>query len=161
VGWPRVANDLSDINIPTEVLGEYDPVDMAGSIPDAEAAVATQVTEIVIMGPEYEPNQNLDYDTFWRMSWYDRITAQTGNTRTIFNRPSRFFATHGSLGGTPGYNDGWESSHTAYLYALDRTESMRADRYFCGILRARLNIVIRNISDSEYGFPLNNPTTIP
>lgn len=177
VGWSRgaaialwVANDLSDLGINVDFVGLYDPVDMSLWIPDGEAIVAPMIDRVDVVGPTLDA-PNLDYLIFERMSWdllsdglrtsIPYIRPESGNTNTLI---ARFLldASHGSIGGTPGYNDegldSWgEDWNTDYNYSVDRSNSIIADQIVREGLRAE-GWDVREIPEDEYGFPLENPT---
>ena len=174
LGWSRgamialwIANDLAGEGIPVEFVGLYDPVDMSLQIPDIESRVRNGITRLAIIGPT--PEVNIDYPLFLRMALADdygyRIRPEPGmdgriaNTSTLI---SRFWldASHGGIGGTPGFNDigirFWgEDWNTDYSYSSDRANSMTADE----IIRMQLLAVGIDVPlVNNYGFPLSNPT---
>ena len=146
-----VANDLSDAGIGVDYVGLMDPVDMAFSIPDSEGQVESGIKRLTIVGP-VEGAGNVDYGSFVRMSLQTRIFPAPGNNTTLI---ARFFlnASHGSIGGTPGYND--EAEDNEYDYLLDRQNSITTYEIIVAGLLAE-GIDIRGIDESEYGFPMTN-----
>ena len=99
------------------------------------------------------------------MAWNGIIRPALGNTNT--NTIIDHFltnASHGSIGGTPGYNDGGnltygERVNLFYNYSVDRANSILSDE----VVRQALRIQgweVRFIGKEEYGFPTYNPTAI-
>ncbi len=154
-GWSRgamiaqwVANELSDMGIGVDFVGLYDPVDMSEFIPDISVNVFHRIDRVGVVGPT--DGVNFDYLHFLRMAGY--ITPIGNNTIIeLF----ALDASHGSIGGTPGYND--PAERVNYDYALDRFNSILSDRAIRDGLN-REGIYFRFIEDDEYGFPTNNPT---
>jgi hypothetical protein len=179
VGWSRgamigsgVANALLTLeagDLPRTVafVGMYDPVDMSDWIPPAWAVVHPDVKAVTIVGPTggnpSDETFNVDFPVgdqfalndpiFVRMALLGRISvtgAATVEQRTFYN------GSHGALGGTPGFNrlhlDGSD-----YDYALDRRNSIQADKDVRNGMRAAgLGFVpVRN--DDWYGFPDERP----
>jgi len=165
VGWSRGAmiglwlgNDLATRGIKVDLVGLYDPVDMAGPIPDSTVYVLSGIDRVVVTGP-FIGASNKDYDTgivqFWRSD--DAIARAANNNRTVIPK-YKFNASHGALGGFPGYNDASEGS--SYDYTLDRYNAYVAD----DLVRIGLQVEgvrVSRRSESEYGYPTYNPTWIP
>jgi hypothetical protein len=164
VGWSRgamiaqwVANSLATSSISVDFVGEYDPVDMSTYIPDEQRFIQTGVKRVVTLGPLGGGNR--DFYIFKRMAVGGWIELNEGNSTTFL---AQFYlnASHGAIGGTPGFNDNslrfWgEIQNTDYAYVTDRNESMVADE----IIRAQilaLGIFVPVVVD--YGFPGVNPT---
>jgi hypothetical protein len=181
VGWSRgamiasgVANDLLTLapgDLPRTVVfvGMYDPVDMSDGINDAWARVHRDVKAVTIVGPADEdstrprlPRYNVDYSTFTRMALGEntdrgfqwRVTHQ--GTVDIIRHT--YNASHGAIGGTPGYNEDNEDPPAgAYNYVEDRRDSIQSDKDIRdGMRRAGLEFVPER-AEAWYGFPAVRP----
>jgi len=183
VGWSRGAMiglgvadallTLAATDLPRTVtfVGLYDPVDMADKIKPEWARVHRDVKAITIVGPtadrQTEDAFNVDYDVmdgglinphFVRMARGVRITtadnAATAVQRIFYN------ASHGALGGTPGYNrrhrDGGDFPKN-YNYALDVKFSIRTDKDIRADMRAAGLTFVPVRDDTWYGFPTERP----
>ncbi|MDO5576102.1 MAG: hypothetical protein Q4F84_03415, partial [Fibrobacter sp.] len=187
-----VANDISKDHIDVEFVGLYDPVDMAASIPDENGCIEPNVKNVMIVGPVSftgQPLFNPDYWTsdfdsisttngpFIRMSMYGRLTTSSGAT-TVVDR-FELNASHGAIGGLPGYNDQSENTvdartdaectienmfarkyTTSYSYSLDIASSFHAD-YRMRTKCVDLGIYIRVLEFDDYRFPSTNPVYSP
>ncbi len=101
-------------------------------------------------------NKWIDWFSSGQNTQAARLTRASGNTNTFIAR-AFYNASHGSIGGTPGYNDGQEGAD--YDYVIDRKNSILADQIMrAGLLAEGIDIVL--IDDDEYGFPLVNPDVI-
>jgi len=183
VGWSRGAMiasgvahallTLADGDLPRTVafLGMYDPVDMSNGIPPAWATIHAGVQAVTIIGPtadrQTEDAFNVDYPvadggfinpSFERMARGNRITTAQGAAA----EPQRIFynASHGAIGGTPGYNkrhrDGGEFPEN-YNYAEDRRNSILADKDVRAGMRAAGLTFVPDRDDAWYGFPAERP----
>jgi RHS repeat-associated protein len=145
-------------------IGMYDPVDMSHTIPAKWARVDARVENITIVGPSSgrDASFNVDYPVgsvdwgdppFTRMALSNRITV-TGPATNV----SRFSynASHGALGGTPGFNkrhaDGGE-----YDYLEDVKNSIRADGKIRAGMRAAEFEFVPVRDRAWYGFPDKRP----
>jgi hypothetical protein len=136
-------------------VGMYDPVDMSTAVDDRWAGIDARVKNVTIVGPASgrQADYNVDYPSFVRMSLNGRIT--TNGTATSISR-YQYNASHGSLGGTPGFNRRTEDDGR-YKYGEDLLGSIRADRNVrAGMRGAGLEFVPKR-SDSWYGFPATRP----
>ena len=184
VGWSRgamiasgVAHELltlADGDLPRTVafIGMYDPVDMSNGIPPAWATIHAGVQAVTIIGPtadgQTEDAFNVDYPvsgyrgvdnwTFERMARGNRITTAQGAAaepqRILYN------ASHGAIGGTPGYNkrhrDGGAFPEN-YDYTLDVRDSIRADKGVRAGMRAAGLPFVPDRDAAWYGFPDDRP----
>ncbi|MFN7811972.1 MAG: hypothetical protein ACK5SI_04840 [Planctomycetia bacterium] len=184
VGWSRgamiasgVAHDLlklADGDLPRTVafIGMYDPVDESNGIPPAWATIHADVQAVTIVGPTADRQTrdefNVDYPvsgyagldnwTFERMARGNRITTAAGATtelkREVYN------ASHGAIGGTPGYNkrhrDGGEFPEN-YDYTLDVQNSIRADKDIRAGMRAAGLTFVPDRDAPWYRFPAERP----
>ena len=167
VGWSRgamiaqwVANDLADEGISVDFVGLYDPVDMASVIPPSAVIVAQGIKNVYVIGPSAVGN--FDYPTFTRESG-NIIKASNNETSNIFFLMMN--ASHGSIGGTPGYNDvedsifysdNSEAVNTSYDYVVDSSNSIFADSTIrFGLIYSGIDM--KFISGLRYGFPILNP----
>ena len=140
-------------------VGLYDPVDMSPFF-DA-SAVDEKIASITIVGPEivdaWDPEvefNNVDYPHFVRMALNNRITT-SGDTQVV----RQFYnASHGAIGGTPGYNpDMWSQPLGSYNYEQDVSASISADRDIRAGLQAA-GFWWVGLPDPEwYGFPEDRP----
>ena len=146
-------------------IGMYDPVDMSHAIPAKWARVDARVKNVTIVGPSggRDPAFNVDYPVGWpsptdppftRMALNNRITitgAETNVSRFSYN------ASHGALGGTPGFNkrhaDGGE-----YNYSRDVRNSILADEKIRDGMRAAGFDFAPERDKSWYGFPDKRPS---
>lgn len=153
-------------------VGLYDPVDMSLSIKDEWARVHRDVKAITIVGPtadrQTEAAFNVDYDVvdgpilnnphFVRMARGGRITTAPG--ATVVPQRIEYNASHGAIGGTPGYNkrhrDGGEFPRN-YNYALDVVNSIRADKDIRAGMRAAGLTFVPDRDAAWYGFPDQRP----
>ena len=165
-----------------EFVGLYDPVDMATAIPSDEhvsgewslgnaARIQPDIRRVTIVGPKETPNNNVDYPvglpSYWtgliltpdpvfvRMSQNDRITALGGTTvvtRIDYN------ASHGAIGGCPGYNVHLVSIPDGrYDYGLDVERSILSDKDIRNGMRAAGLAFVPDRNKDWYGFPATRP----
>jgi RHS repeat-associated protein len=136
-------------------VGLYDPVDMAHSVHDKWARIDPKIKNVTVVGPASgrQDNYNVDYPTFIRMSLNGRITA-TG-TDTNVSR-SKYNASHGSLGGTPGFNKRLEDNGR-YKYSEDVRNSIRADQGMRDDMRDAGLKFVPDRDKGWYGFPATRP----
>jgi hypothetical protein len=171
-----VANDLSTRGILVGYVGLFDPVDMSDTIPDYTfRQVQPNVGQVTIVGPTMDAS-NLDWLIFERLAWNEvgagfnepYIRNAFGNDNTFISL-SLLNASHGAIGGVPGYNDqtgyqgyvAWsEVFNTDYSYPVDRHNSIVSDQIVRSGLRSR-GWQVAVIADLEYGFPVANPTFTP
>jgi pimeloyl-ACP methyl ester carboxylesterase len=164
-----------------EFVGLYDPVDMATAIPSDEhvrgenaARIQPGIRRVMIVGPKETPNNNVDYPvglpSYWtgliltpdpifvRMAQNDRITA-LGAT-TVVDR-IEYNASHGAIGGCPGYNVHLVSIPDGdYSYADDRRDSILSDTDIRNGMRAAGLDFVPDRGDPDedwYGFPATRP----
>jgi hypothetical protein len=166
-------------------VGLYDPVDMSTDIPDANwdpgnrtgwgygaGGVQPGIGRVTIVGGQEkgkgEPANNVDYPVGWpsgkndlifpRMAQGNWIAALDGATvveRTLLN------ASHGSIGGTPGYNPNLVSPPDAdYVYATDRENSIRSDWLIRTGMRASGFSFVPDRDEGWYGIPKVRPVTL-
>ncbi|MFN9369735.1 MAG: hypothetical protein ACK6CT_13385 [Planctomycetia bacterium] len=183
VGWSRGAMiasgvahallALADGDLPRTVafIGMYDPVDMSNGILPAWATIHAGVQAVAIIGPtadrQTEDAFNVDYPvadgglinpSFERMALENRITTAQGAAAV----PQRKFynASHGAIGGTPGYNkrhrDGGEFPEN-YDYGLDVQNSILADKDVRAGMRAAGLTFVPDRDAAWYGFPDDRP----
>ena len=179
VGWSRgamialwAANELSGpgaqlrgMTRTVEFVGLYDPVDMSADIPNTAAEIHPDTRRVTIVGPEEAPdNNNVDYPVglpslsdpvFVRMAQNDRITS-LGSTTLV----DRYFynASHGAIGGCPGYNVHLVSiPDGSYDYVDDVRNSIRSDRNIRNGMRAAGLDFVPDRDDPWYGFPATRP----
>lgn len=191
-----VANDLSRQGIDVDYAGLYDPVDMAWVIPDDERLVQPKVKRVIAVGPKYDVfsegtykyEGQMDWRYFRRMSHHplkevvDDIFPVTyvnfnhGIARAPGNSKSEIElklidASHGAIGGCPGYNQGnkgtWsnffgfsnygEDENPHYHYPTDKSNSILADRLVRNGLR-ELGWPVLDLPDVVYGFSEENPS---
>ena len=145
-------------------VGMYDPVDMSPTIPAEWARIDPRVKNVTILGPNSGRDRdfNVDYPVGWpsptdppfsRMSLNNRITV-TGTATNV----SRFSynASHGALGGTPGFN----KNHTdtgSYNYSLDVRASIRADQDLRNGMRGAGLEFVPERGRAWYGYPATRP----
>lgn len=169
-----VANDLLTLtpgDLPRTVVfvGMYDPVDMSDGIDDAWARVHRDVKAVTIVGPAHEfstkpalPRYNVDYDSFTRMALGEnthrgfqwRVTHQG----TVDVVRKTYNASHGAIGGTPGYNKVTKDPPDGdYNYVEDRRDSIQSDKDIRdGMRRVGLEFV-PDRTDAWYSFPATRP----
>jgi autotransporter-associated beta strand protein len=168
-------------------VGLYDPVDMSTDIPDENwdpdsngtgwgygaGGVQSGIGRVTIVGGQERGNDravdNVDYPvgwpnpfsgdiTFHRMAWGDRISPLDGATvveRTLLN------ASHGSIGGTPGYNSHLVSPpNGGYVYATDRENSIQSDWLIRTGMRASGFSFVPDRDPDWYGIPKARPVTL-
>jgi hypothetical protein len=148
-------------------VGMYDPVDMSRAIPAKWARIDARVKNVTIVGPNggRAPDFNVDYPVDWpsptdppftRMALGNRITV-TGTATNV----SRFSynASHGALGGTPGFNQRHADSGE-YDYTRDVINSISADKDIRSGMRAAGLEFVPKRSDSWYGFPATRPPAV-
>ena len=191
VGWSRgamsalwAANDL--VGMPgrprpttarqVAFVGLYDPVAMTPDKPGDSLSLSTEIQpgigRVTIVGGEEKdsgkPRNNFDYPVGWptlpddipffRMAWGNRISPLDGATvveRTLLN------ASHGSIGGTPGYNPHLVSPPNGdYVYATDRENSIKSDRYIRAGMRAAGFSFVPDRDPDWYGIPEVRPVTL-
>jgi pimeloyl-ACP methyl ester carboxylesterase len=174
------AAQVAGMHRTVEFVGLYDPVDMATAIPSDEhvrgdnaARIQPGIRRVTIVGPKETPNNNVDYPvglpSYWtgliltpdpvfvRMAQNDRITALGGTT--VVDRID-YNASHGAIGGCPGYNVHLVSIPDGrYDYELDVERSVLSDKDIRnGMRTAGLEFVPSRAKD-WYGFPTIRPAT--
>jgi hypothetical protein len=184
VGWSRgamiasgVAHDLlklADGDLPRTVafIGMYDPVDESNGILKAWATIHADVQTVTIVGPTADGQTrdefNVDYPVsgydgvdnwdFERMARGNRITTAQGAAAVPQRIP--YNASHGALGGTPGYNkrhrDGGDFPEN-YNYGLDVQNSILADKDVRAGMRVAGLKFVPDRDPAWYGFPDNRP----
>ena len=184
VGWSRgamiasgVAHDLlklADGDLPRTVafIGMYDPVDESNGIPPAWATIHADVQAVTIVGPTADRQTrdefNVDYPVsgyrgidnwaFERMARGNRITTAAGATTEL--KRKFYNASHGAIGGTPGYNkrhrDGGEFPEN-YNYGLDVQNSILADKDVRAGMRAAGLTFVPDRDVAWYRFPDQRP----
>jgi pimeloyl-ACP methyl ester carboxylesterase len=155
-------------------VGLYDPVDMSTEIPSDDhvrgenaGRIQPGVGRVTIVGAaEESPADNVDYPVGWpsvldrdpgfyRMAQRNRVTA-LGGTTVVERVPLN--ASHGSIGGTPGFNPRllvWPFGR--YDYTEDVKNSIKSDKAIRdGMRAAGLNFVPDRDRD-WYGFPGTRP----
>jgi RHS repeat-associated protein len=145
-------------------VGMYDPVDTSYTLPNAWARIDPKLRNVTIVGPAggRDPKFNVDYPVGWpspidlpfvRLSLNGRIT--TTGTATNVSR-FQYNASHGALGGTPGFNRQHVDSGP-YDYTRDVRHSIDADRDIRnGMQRAGFDF-IPIPEQAWYGFPATRP----
>lgn len=187
VGWSRgamialwAANELSGpaaqvggMERTVEFVGLYDPVDMATDIPNTAGQVHPDIHRVTIVGASQriEAFNNVDYPvgfpSYWtglilppdpvfvRMALNNQIYA-TGNTTIVDREP--YNASHGAIGGCPGYNVHLVSIPDGdYDYGLDVERSIRSDKDIRNGLRAAGLDFVPDRDEDWYGFPATRP----
>lgn len=170
-----VANELSrpaqGKDWTVEFVGLYDPVDMSPAIGSDDAVIHEGIRRVVIVGPKLlqEDFYNVDYPvglpSYWlgfllepdpvfvRMS-RGRITA-TKNTIVdikVYN------ASHGGIGGCPGYNGHLvDAPAGSYNYEADYENSILSDKDIRKGMRAAGLDFVPNRDDEWYGFSETRP----
>jgi hypothetical protein len=145
-------------------VGMYDPVDMSRAIPAEWARIDARVKNVTIVGPSggRAPDFNVDYPVgsvswgdppFTRMALSNRISL-TGTATNV----SRFSynASHGALGGTPGFNKR-HADGSEYNYTDDVRNSIMADQDMRNSMRAAGFDFVPEREKSWYGFPAKRP----
>lgn len=173
VGWSRgamiaagLANSLS--NPPAGALGRevvfvgmYDPVDMAFAVDDKWAKIDAKVKAVTIVGPTgpessrpNEPSNNWDYRTlFPRMAHQSKFQWQVAHAGNVNIVRIFYNASHGSIGGTPGYHKAnLDPPDGQYDYTKDVENSIRADRDVRAGMRTA-GIDVPDHPDAWYAFP--------
>jgi hypothetical protein len=90
------------------------------------------------------------------MSINDRIELAPFNHTTEIRRYN-YDASHGSLGGEPGFNDDEEGDD--YNYLLDRSNSISVhDLIILNLREAGIDASL--VDHDEFGYPLQNPRKI-
>jgi len=166
-------------------VGLYDPVDMSTDVPDANwdpgnrtgwgygaGGVQPGIGRVTIVGGQEKENRdpanNVDYPVGWpsgkndlifpRMAQGNWIAALGGATvveRTLLN------ASHGSIGGTPGYNPHLVSPPNGdYVYATDRDNSILSDMLIRTGMRASGFSFVPDRDPDWYGIPKVRPVTL-
>ena len=158
-------------------VGLYDPVALTPDKPGDSFWLSTEIQpgigRVTIVGGEEKdsgrPSNNFDYPVGWpntfsgdlifpRMAWGNRISPLDGATvveRTLLN------ASHGSIGGTPGYNSHLVSPPDGgYVYATDRENSIKSDRLIRTGMRASGFSFVSNRKEDWYGIPEVRPVTL-
>jgi hypothetical protein len=151
-------------DVPVRFLGLYDPVDM--TFYDAptwdegyysQSTIPSNVQTAISIGGKKEGvfESEVDYDN-GGMPWYNwtrmEIRASQQTNATI----SKIGATHGAIGGCPGYSPFW-SVPVGYNYQHDAKMSITVDKSIRS-KAASVGVPIRVLGDAEYGFPNNSPT---
>jgi len=176
VGWSRggmiaigLANQLSNpllagaLPRTVEYVGLYDPVDMADTIDPAWNVVDAKVNALTIVGPQSDaiPHFNVDYvgtAGFRREALQDTGQWRITHAGDVYVRRRFLNASHGAIGGTPGYNKrNLDPPQGQYDYTIDREESIRADRYIRDRAREAGFDFLPNRADPWYAFPLTRP----
>jgi hypothetical protein len=93
-------------------VGMYDPVDMSAQVNDDWARIGADVKAVMIVGPtgpgsadEDAVHNNVDYDGFARMANRNIWRRwRIGHAGTVIIDRRTYNASHGSIGGTPGYD---------------------------------------------------------
>ncbi len=136
--------------ISVEFLGLYDPVDHSGTIPDAQARnLPTTVANAMIIGNDDGDDQDYNY--------FDRIIDETNAGTNPAWHTMNLNATHGSIGGMPGFNDSLDASeYPESKYDNDKLESESADITMRTSLRAA-GLTIELLQHGDYGFPDDRP----
>lgn len=221
-GWSRgaqialwVANELGRLGHDVDVVGLYDPVDMATAIPDEERVIHTKVKQVQMFGPLHNQFINMgilgayvqDYDAIFgvydvhylteskNLDWRFFVRASHKDLHTLSGviensgihlpagsntklEPLLLDASHGAIGGTPGFNEDnslksgffmWGEDNpndsttkhtgygnTVYDYKLDVENSIKADRHIRKGFEDQ-GWPIRKLTDGQYGFPDVNP----
>ena len=192
VGWSRgamialwAANDL--VGMPgrpqpskarqVAFVGLYDPVDMSTEIPSDDHAGRIQpgVGRVTIVGAAESPNNNVDWPVGWPSGWNDipfwrmaQTSDITGEFRitpsgdaTVVERYS-YNASHGSIGGTPGFSRHLVSiPDGAYDYVLDRERSILSDKNIRDGMRASGFSFVPDRTEDWYGIPTDRPVIAP
>jgi hypothetical protein len=151
-------------NIPVRFLGLYDPVDM--TFYDAptwsegrfsQNVISSNVkTAVAIIGKkEGVFGSEVDYDN-GSAPWYNWTRMDIQWNRQTSAKIEKLGATHGAIGGCPGYSPFW-SVPIGYDYPHDRRMSILADRSMRSSAEAA-GVPIRVLSSLEYGFSSNSPT---
>jgi len=168
IGWSRGAysamrlaeklkNGLTFRALPATLnvrfLGLYDPVDMTLFDPSGAWGthdfISSNVQNVVwAHGVEDSTGSMRDYDeeSFFYYNW-PRIQTRWGGTTRMTNLALE--ATHGAIGGTPGYSP---SEPTNYNYSHDIQMSVKTDTTMRTIASG-LGVPISVISSPSYGFP--------
>jgi RHS repeat-associated protein len=149
--------------IPVRFLGLYDPVDMTFYDDGAYLGrgsnneVTFNVENVVwAYGHEelgfnsWADGGNVDYDSgswFW-LNWPRMKLLWTKDATQMFKLPIE--ATHGAIGGTPGYSP--DTSLQDYSWKDDIERSIQVDTLMRSTA-ASVGITIRTLSPQEYGFP--------
>lgn len=191
VGWSRgamialwAANDL--VGMPgrpqpatarqVAFVGLYDPVALTPDKPGDSFWLSTEIQpgigRVTMVGGQVkgdgEASNNVDYPVGWpsdqndipfpRMAQGNRISPLDGATvveRTLLN------ASHGSIGGTPGYNSHLVSPpNGGYVYATDRENSIQSDWLIRTGMRASGFSFVPDRDPDWYGIPKARPVTL-
>lgn len=154
-----------------EFVGLYDPVDMATGIPNTAGQVHPDIRRVTIVGAAETPNNNVDYPvgfpSYWtglilppdpvfvRMAQNDRITALGG--ATVVER-KEYDASHGAIGGCPGYNVHLVSDpNGSYRYQDDVDRSIDSDNDIRVGMRAAGFDFVPDRDEDWYDFPATRP----
>jgi pimeloyl-ACP methyl ester carboxylesterase len=149
-----LANSLAERGIQVDIVLLMDPVDMTTSIPDSAAVIQNGVKKVVVFGPSLN-SQNKDHINFTRMSEESRIHRAPNNSSTDLKHVM-YDASHGALGGSPGFND--EEEGINYNYPVDRQSSIAVHQQIVSELRS-VGIDVHSVEAERFGFPLNNPVS--
>ena len=157
-----VANDLSAAGQSVRFLGMFDPVDMALSIPGSSKSIQPGIDCVVVIGPAYLANHDYQNSSGTDNITIDResgnIALAAGNTTTSVSTVT-LDASHGAMGGTPGYNDGAETDLDGYNYATDVANSINGDHLMRISLKAK-GFGVELLSSNQYLFPATNPICV-
>jgi RHS repeat-associated protein len=168
IGWSRgaysamrLATRLADRNIKVRFLGLYDPVDMtffdnySGLSSDPYRVPWNVEHTFVAVGVDGLSNCR-DYDDdspFW-FNWPRIRVRQPYRSSEALTRSfkvSEYEATHGAIGGTPGYSPDPSIDRT-YNYRHDVEQSIRVDTDMRTAARAA-GVPVAQLAPSQYGFP--------
>lgn len=139
VGWSRgatvalwMANVMHAEGVNVDFLGLYDPVDKSGWIPNSLTRSANTGGTVAGVASQ-EGTENKDYivemPRLLDLTFIQELTENeiAGVQKKLFN------ASHGALGGIPGYNDVWQEDARGmnhnYSYSTDVWASEEADMY--------------------------------
>jgi len=162
--------------------GLYDPVDMSTEIPSDDhvrgenaGRIQPGVGRVTIVGAAESPNNNVDWPVGWPSGWNDipfwrmaQTSDITGEFRitpwgdaTVVERYS-YNASHGSIGGTPGFSRHLVSiPDGAYDYVLDRERSILSDKNIRDGMRASGFSFVPDRKEDWYGIPTDRPVIAP
>jgi pimeloyl-ACP methyl ester carboxylesterase len=168
IGWSRgaysvmrLAGMLADRNIKVRFLGLYDPVDMtyfdnltALSVVPYRIPWNVQHTFVATGVNGDRGYRDYDEDSPLWFNW-PRISVVAPHAESHAVTQSfvvnEYPATHGAIGGTPGYTPDPSMDHR-YNYAHDKEQSIKVDTELRTAAR-NAGVPINVLSPSDYGFP--------
>ena len=142
-------------------LGMYDPVDMSPVVGDwGREKVPSNVKRAVAVLSSHKPSRNetmgYDYNKYCQL-WQDwpRFQASAADATATNVTIERRRATHGAIGGCPGYSGPTVLPYD-YVYGADKFNSEESDRTVRGVAIAA-GVPVSQVGDYGFGEPADLP----